>query len=482
MIAGEKLRPALPIAVLTVLLLVPAIHNGFPLIFPDSGTYLGIAFGPEYALDRSSYYGLLLKPFVALAPGAAGLWIAIAVQALAVALALWAVAGRLDPEGSGRWRRLAWIAPAALLTALPWHAGQFMPDALTGILVLLVWLAASREPGESRTLLLWTAIVLLTLTHYTHLPLLLAAAAATLVGTRVGGRGWRAMPRRLLPALAAAGLVLAGWIVANGAVFGRWTVSPTGSVFLYARLNEDGLIGPWLDRHCGRDAPPRLCAIRGQLPRDSQQLLWTGAATPVTDLIWHPDPPEARWAWVDMMAQANRGAIAERPGAFLASSLRGFARQFASFAPLDDECPNSCRDPSGGITYILGRYRPDTVPALLASHQSRGTTPKALVRAIVWPIETVALLLLPVAFVLAWRRRDAPALSLVAAVIAALVVNAALAGALSDVHDRYQSRLVWLAPFALLMIAWRRRRLTLAGVRPYVRGAPDKHGDHSSAG
>lgn len=482
MIAGEKLRPVLPIAVLTLLLLVPAIHNGFPLIFPDSGTYLGIAFGPEYALDRSSYYGLLLKPLVALAPGVIGLWIAVAVQALAVALVLWAAAGRLDAEGSGRWRRLAWIAPAALLTALPWHAGQFMPDALTGILVLLVWLAASREPGESGNLLLWTAIVLLTLTHYTHLPLLLFAAAATLIATHIAGRGWRFVLRRFLPALAVAGLVLAGWILANGAVLGRWTVSPTGSVFLYARLNEDGLVGPWLDRHCGNDAPPRLCAIRGQLPRDSQQLLWSGAATPVTDLVWHPDPPEARWPWIDMMAQASRGAIAERPGQFLLSSLRGFARQFASFAPLDDECPVGCRDPSGGITYVLGVYRPEAVPALLASHQSQGTTPKALVRLIVWPIEILALLLLPVAFVLAWRRRDAPALSLVAAVIAALLINAAMAGALSDVHDRYQSRLVWLAPFVLLMIAWRWRRLTLPGARPYVRGAPDKHGDHSSAG
>ena len=57
---------ALAIAALTLVLLLPAIANGFPLVFPDSGTYLGIAFGREYAIDRSSFYGFFLKPLVAL--------------------------------------------------------------------------------------------------------------------------------------------------------------------------------------------------------------------------------------------------------------------------------------------------------------------------------------------------------------------------------------------------------------------------------
>lgn len=451
-------RRAIPaILVLGLLLLLPAIHNGFPLIFPDSGTYLAIGFGPEYALDRSSFYGFLLKPLLGLAPGVAGLWIAIAVQALVVALALWAAAGVFDREGAP-WPRLAWIAPAALLTALPWHAGQFMPDAFSGILILLVWLAVSRAPSSAGTPLLWLAIILLTLVHYTHLPLLLAAAGGAILAQRLTGLGWRACFGRGLAALAAAGIVAGAWIATNGMVLGRWTVSPTGSVFIYARLNEDGLMTPWLDAHCGRDAPAPLCTIRSRLPRDSQEFLWTDAS-PVSHLVWRPAEAADRWPWVDMMGQANRGAILESPGPFLASSLNGFARQFAAFQPLDDECPVGCRDPAGGITYQLNAYRPETVPLLLASRQSSGTSPKALVRAVVWPIELIGLILLIPALLLAWRRRDGPALGLIAAVGAGLIVNAAVAGALSDVHDRYQSRLVWLAPFILLIAArgWRAR-------------------------
>ena len=267
-------------------------------------------------------------------------------------------------------------------------------------------------------LLLWAAIVLLALTHYTHLPLLLAAAAAALVGTARRRARLAAGLRRLLPALAAAGAGPARWIVANGAALGRWTVSPTGSVFLYAPAQRGRA-----DRPLARPAlRPRRAAAPVRDPRPNCRATARNSCGPAParrspSLIWHPDPPEARWPWVDMMSQANRGAIAERPGAFLLSSLRGFARQLASFAPLDDECPSQL--PRSERRHHLHRsavYRPETVPVLLASHQSQGTTPKALVRAVVLPIAILALLLLPIACVLAWRRRDGAALSLVAAV------------------------------------------------------------------
>jgi hypothetical protein len=34
----------------------------------------------------------------------------------------------------------------------------------------------------------------------------------------------------------------------------------------------------------------------------------------------------------------------------------------------------------------------------------------------------------------------------------ALIGNAVICGALSNPHDRYQSRLMWLVPFALVLI------------------------------
>jgi hypothetical protein len=70
-------------------------------------------------------------------------------------------------------------------------------------------------------------------------------------------------------------------------------------------------------------------------------------------------------------------------------------------------------------------------------------------------VQALAIAMLPVIVLL---RRDRRIASLAAFLFFALVVNAIICGALSNPHDRYQSRLVWLAPLvvAIAAIGWRR--------------------------
>ena len=437
-------------------LMLPAILNRFPLIFPDSGTYLGIAFGHEYAIDRSSLYGFALKPFVTLVPSLSGLWLAIAAQCLLLAGLLWPVARLV----TGTSRRAATVlAIVLLLTSLGWHAAQFMPDAFTGAVVLLGWLCARRDPGASGAPTLWLAAIAAASTHYTHVAVLAVTILATLTAERLMGLDRRAFWRRCGAALAAITIVVLGQISLNAAILRRPQMAPLAPLFLFARLNADGLMTPWLRQHCATHPTESLCVIAPRLPTNSQTLLWSGAATPITEWVWHPDAPERRWQLIDEISAANRGAIGARPAIFLANSLSGAARQFVTFAPLDDECPQGCYNLDSGIGFTLAKFRPDASAALQGSRQVTDANPKALLRAVIVPVAALGVILLPFLGALAWRRRDPDALGLVLAIGAALIVNAVLAGALSDVHDRYQSRIVWLAPLLamLLMARWTRR-------------------------
>ena len=457
------------VAMFALILMWAALWNGFPLIFPDSATYLGIAFEHQYAVDRSSFYGLILKPVLSTLPVMTGLWVAIFVQCCMIAVVVTIAARRLVPTHSCA-RLLPAFTLLAITTSIAWHAGQFMPDAFTGVTVLLAWLAASRDPSEAGVPALWFAAAVSALMHYTHIPLLLVVSFVTIAFSPAATRRMRSASRRGSAALVSVGAAVAILVAANGVLLGRWTLAPMAPAFLFARLTEDGLTKPWLDENCGTIAPQDLCAIRHDLPNNSQGLLWNGAS-PYATRIWYAPSDRERWRWVGMLAATNEGAVAARPLSFFRNSLRGAFRQFTSFQALDDECPRSCWNLDTGPANALATYRPDALKFYRASRQVNGTLPRAMIRSITTPIASVAMLLMPLLFWQAVKRRDRPVQSLLAALSVALIANAAMTGAMSDVHDRYQSRLIWLVPFAvaLIVMRWRqtfrRSRISLPGLK-----------------
>jgi hypothetical protein len=91
--------------------------------------------------------------------------------------------------------------------------------------------------------------------------------------------------------------------------------------------------------------------------------------------------------------------------------------------------------------------------------------------AVTTPVAALSILLLPVLLWGAVQRNDKLVMSLLAAVVSALIANAMLAGAFSDVHDRYQSRIIWIVPFVVVLALARwgqtlsRSRISLPGLK-----------------
>jgi hypothetical protein len=444
---------SIAIAIVTASLLLPADYNGFPLVFPDTSTYLRVAFGHVWTLDRSGFYGLALKPASLIDPSL-GLWLALVVQCAVVATILTSVTFQLVR---------GWIAPVliclalCLLTTLPWHAAQLMPDAFTGVLILLAWLLASNHVSDHGLPLMWIGAAALMLAHYTHLVIFPAAVVAALIVRAVSGTGLLSIKRNILALILCLSTAVAAQVSANGLMFNRWTVAPMGSYFLFARLHQDGLVADWMTKHCGNDASPELCALRDQLPHNSQILLWGGAASPFNPRINSEAGSPNSWVWIDRMARANRGSIQEEPIRFAANLLGAGARQFIHFRALDDECPSKCR--FRGLT----RSNPVLGAQIRNSRQVQDLMPRGAIRAVTTTGSAIGLfLLLPVLFV-AFRKRDVEIASLATAALAALCVNALVTGGLSDVHDRYQSRVVWVALLAVLLALIRWRQFAVAG-------------------
>ena len=105
-------------------LLAPAIWNGFPLIFPDTGGYFTAPMVHALANGRSALYGFFLDLGIPLA-----FWPCVVAQA-ALMVWLFVVTLRVNGLGARPWLALGVVAMLTVTTSLPWFAGQLMPDIL----------------------------------------------------------------------------------------------------------------------------------------------------------------------------------------------------------------------------------------------------------------------------------------------------------------------------------------------------------------
>jgi hypothetical protein len=105
---------------------------------------------------------------------------------------------------------------------------------------------------------------------------------------------------------------------------------------------------------------------------------------------------------------------------------------------------------------IIEHYTPSVVPAMRAARQQRGEIGFAAINAVHEPVAWLAMALLPVMMLFGLWSAEFAGLGRLAATIAfALLANAAFCGNISVPQDRYGSRMVWIAAFAVALAAWR---------------------------
>src|ERR1700686_3214501 len=119
-------------------LMTPALWNGFPLIFPDTGGYLDRPVLGTLGMGRSALYGLFLYAGVPLS-----FWPNAIIQS---ALTGWLVVLMMPAHGVGGrpWLAVGIVARLTACISLPWFAGQLMPDILFPCAVLALALLVFR--------------------------------------------------------------------------------------------------------------------------------------------------------------------------------------------------------------------------------------------------------------------------------------------------------------------------------------------------
>ena len=417
-----------------LMLIAPALWNGYPLLQYDTGGYLARWYEGYLVPSRSTVFGLYLH-----FGENSQFWINLGIQALAT---LWILQLTLRVFGMARPLRLIAVSVVLILTtALPWLASMLLTDIFAGLSVLSLFILVLHGDKTSaiEKCLLFAFTAFAAATHSATLAVLLGLCCAgwimrPLLSNRISVSG---LVQGSLTLIAGAAMLLS----ANFALSGQFAWTPGGYGVAFGRMMQDGIVARYLKDHCPEQRL-KLCPYRNELPPTADDFLWGHS---MFDKL-------GRFQGLnDEMEFIVRRSLVEHPLWQAEAALVATAQQLAEVATGEGTqkwIPHT--------TGIIERYLPAQVTLMRAAHQQRGDIDFTVINRIHVPVALVSMLLVIAIFATAIRRRRLDDLALLAAIVSlALLGNAFVCGVISGPHDRYGARMVWIATFVVLIAAIR---------------------------
>jgi len=434
--------------------LIPALWNGFAIIFYDTGGYVGRVLDMTLAPGRSLFYGFFLW---AASLGWWSFWGPVLVQSLG---AVWVIHRILRCHGlpSGPLATALHCGVLGFLTSISWYTSQLMPDILVPLVTLSLWILAV-DWKKLSWLNRFALVALCLLGLMSHMSCLALAIGLIVVLVCIWGVSQRWQWSWSIAIFSPAAVVLASLLLMpflHLVLVGQGGFTPGGPVFVFGRLVQDGIAQRWLVEHC--PAPGiKLCELQERIPHTADDFLWRDDS-PFHDIGGWSGESDAE---IKYLVSAS---IKAYPDAFIWTSLRATAEQMVMVATGDglDEFHAAAR----GIFVDLNSR---TRASFNAARQQRGQITQPLFDGLNLIHKPIAYLsMLGLLIIMGWglykKRYDFTALAFFT--LLALLGNAFICGALSNPHDRYQSRLVWIATLVCgmaLSCQWQRRKIPAVG-------------------
>ncbi len=252
------------------LLLSPALYNGYPLVYSDTGTYIFSGMEFTIPLDRPIAYGLFIR-YASL--NGLSLWPVVMVQSIIGAYLLYQIV-RLFAFRHVRLIYLMVVAFLAYFTSIGWYSSQLMPDIFTAYVILSGFLLLYHPPSLTHKIALSIIMVIGLSVHFSNLALfilLLIFVGLTLI------------PKLKLPTVPRINLLLPSLLVVisffglkliNYSIDQNSSVNRSSHVFLMGKLLDTGILEQYLCEKCSVQPTLPLCEFKENLPSTSRELLW----------------------------------------------------------------------------------------------------------------------------------------------------------------------------------------------------------------
>ena len=429
------------LVVSSLLLLIPAFYNHYPLVNPDTATYLASGFKPETPFDRPITYGLLTRIF---SLNGLSLWLVVFAQAFIVSWLIFKNISAILPGKSCVWFGLMVVLFLSLFSSLSWVVSQVQPDVFTSIAFLCVLLLVIEHHSRLMTILLYLLFFVSVAVHLSH-PLLFAGSLSIFfLGAKfLSKQAGRAGLRKKLAILF---ILSVGSIAIMGAA-----LSKSAHVFMVGSLLEKGVLKKYLDDQC-HISHYKLCAYKDALPTKADDFWWDTASPLYKVGDWKGSKPEFNKIIRDILTTPRY------LGMFLHAAGTQTVQQLCTFGIGDG---NQKFPPGSNLNQTIKLYFPAEISAFNRSTQN--THPNIwealIIPNYIFEITICLSLVALVFFISQWKHLSQRTRIILLICISGILFNVADCSVFGIVNGRYGCKMIWLLPFCVLVVTLQQIKL-----------------------
>ena len=432
----------------TTILCLPALYNGYPVVYHDVCAYLKVGFSLMPDADRFLGYGL----FLSVATLRSTLWTVIFIQGLIVSLLLFQVTKKISGGRSPYLFHLLVIIVLTTSTGVGWYVSTPMPDVFAAGVILAIFLIVVEPASRKLKLsLLLFLLLFFEISHFSHILLafLLIAALAAAFSLSVVKRKY--LPRLFLAFVTTVISVI--FLMAHNYFRGNGFVpSLSSNVFFTARLCDTPILKHYLEENDDQTSLS-LVKFRDDLPDSYSKFLWD-PESPFRRVygIYGRLSPTGAFEHANHEYKIIVRDILLTPRylfPLLKENLRATVRQLAHIRVT---VPLIIYTKDNTVYKVINNYFPGETDEFLQSRQNRGLLKFTFFNPINIYILILAVAIIVFCFI-SGRMGETSSL-LVWVVILGVFLNAAVTASFAMVNDRFQARVSWLIVYAGLLCGW----------------------------
>jgi hypothetical protein len=438
----------------TFILMLIAFYNGYPLVYSDTGTYIWSGFRPFIPVDRPVFYGLFVR-HISLA---FSLWPVILVQNFITSWVIYEVVAHFFPVHK-RWHIfLLVISGLTFLTGAAWYSNQIMPDFMTPLVILIMYLLLSAALVRWKVWVFSFILIFCLVSHFSHVIIAFALLFLLLIFKTFRRKNifrYQFIQKtRLWLCICLTVVALLIFPVTNYVANGHFVVSEGSHVFYMSHLVDTGILEKLLKENCGNPELKdcTLCRMKDSLPHDAATFIWSGKYLERSG-GWKASREEysriirfslkhetflAMTIYKDFIYSLVQLASNE-----IGSGLSPYVEESAPYSQIKDNFPTELNN------YLNSKQ-----------NVSEGTQLNFdFVNQLNYIFLGFVLVFLIFIFSGSLSKSFSPAtMGFIIFMLAGIIINAVVTASLTNAYNRYEARVVWLAELAVaiaVMLNWK---------------------------